>query len=137
VTRRGSGLVAAIAAGLDVDDDSAGEHRLAVLDLSRGEAPAADDRAGGFELVLLAHPSRGRDARAHSALLARAFSALRAGGRVAVLEALGDETRSGPPVALPFSTHVVRLRAAGFRGVERVDLGGTPPRALLVARREG
>jgi len=107
--------------------------------------------AEAYDLAIAGNLCHLFDEGTNRRLLARLHEALRPQGRVAIVDVLPNEGLDGPREAAlyalglllrttagriyPFSTYVGWLRDAGFEAVERIDLGGSPPLSMVVARR--
>lgn len=107
--------------------------------------------ADNFDLVVVGNVCHLFDELANRRLLAKAFGAVRLGGRIAIVDVLPHESLDGPRRVVlyalglllrtstggvyPFSTYVNWLRDTGFEAIERVDLSPSPPLTLITARR--
>jgi len=116
-----------------------------------GDIFAMEWEMTGYDLAIAGNLCHLFDETASRRLLARLHEALRLQGRVAIVDVLPNEGLDGPREAAlyalglllrttagriyPFSTYIGWLRDAGFEAVERIDLGGSPPLSMVVARR--
>jgi len=109
------------------------------------------DLGTGYDLVLLPNILHHFDAAGCERLLARAHAALAPGGRVAIVEFVPDDDRTGPPDAVRFALVMLAttpagdaytlaeyramLARAGFRGdVGMHDLPPSPARVVVAGR---
>ncbi|MCI4328957.1 MAG: methyltransferase domain-containing protein [Thermoplasmata archaeon] len=104
----------------------------------------------GWDVIFLANFLHHFDARRCTELLGRVHAALAPRGRVVIVEFVPNPDRVTPPLVAQFAMTMLAttrdgdlytfeeleamLRPAGFRGVERHSLPGTPQRALVAER---
>ena len=116
-----------------------------------GDVFAVELGEAAFELVVAANFCHLFGEEANRRLFSMVARWLVPGGMVAVIDFLSNERRDGPravsvyAVGLaertasgqphPFSAYRRWLRAAGFEGVERIELAASPPFTLVRARR--
>ena len=105
---------------------------------------------GRFDLAVLGHVMHSEGEASSRALLGRVGRALKPGGRVAILEMVPNDERTGPPFPLLFALNMLVhstegdtftlaeyldwLKDAGFTAVETVEIGGASP-AIIAAKK--
>ncbi len=111
-----------------------------------GDLKEADFGEGRFDLALLGNICHSEGEESSRNLFKRLFRALKPGGRVAIIEAIPNEERSGPPFPLIFALTMLLntevggtytlgeytrwLKEAGFSRVETKDIGSHSPLVL-------
>lgn len=114
-----------------------------------GDLNDVDLGASRFDAAILGHIVHSEGEKASRALLRRVHRALKPGGRVAVLDMVPNDERTGPPFPLFFALNMLVqttqgdtytlaeytrwLNEAGFTTVETVEVGGPSP-AIVAAR---
>jgi ubiquinone/menaquinone biosynthesis C-methylase UbiE len=113
------------------------------FDLVPGDLKEADFGESRFDLAVLGHVLHSEGEASSRALLRRIARALKPGGRVAILEMVPNDERTGPPFPLLFALNMLVhtteggtftlseymdwLKEAGFNTVETVEIGGSSP----------
>ena len=107
--------------------------------------------AGEYDLALLGHIVHGEDEASARELFSRLQAALKPGGRLAIVDMIPNDERSGPPFPLIFALNMLVythagdtytfgeytnwLRGAGFAAVEMADLGDRSGIATIIAQK--
>ncbi len=117
-------------------------------EFAAGDLRAFDFGEGRFDLAILGNIVHSEGERSSRELLGRLRRGLRSGGRVAIIDMVPDEARTGPPFALVFAVNMLVhttegdtftlgeytawLKAAGFATVETADIGSHSP--MIIGR---
>ncbi len=107
--------------------------------------------AGKFDLALLGHIAHGEGEPSVRQIFKRLHSALKPGGRLAIIDMIPNEERTGPPFPLIFALNMLVhtdeggtytlneyktwLAEAGFSSVEMVEFGDRNGVAAVIARK--
>jgi ubiquinone/menaquinone biosynthesis C-methylase UbiE len=107
--------------------------------------------AGKFDLGLLGHIVHGESEAGSRQLFKRLHAALKPGGRLAIIDMIPNDERSGPPFPLIFALNMLVhtdagdtytlaqykdwLGEAGFAGVEMADFGDRSGIAAIIAQK--
>jgi ubiquinone/menaquinone biosynthesis C-methylase UbiE len=118
------------------------------FDYLPGDLKEVDFGEGRYDLTILGNIVHSEGERSSRDLFRRLYRALRPGGRIAILEMVPNDERTGPPFALLFalnmlvnteegSTYTLAeytdwLKEAGFSRVETVDIGSHSPAIIGV-----
>jgi ubiquinone/menaquinone biosynthesis C-methylase UbiE len=107
--------------------------------------------AGEYDVALLGHIVHGESAAVARDLFKRLYQALKPGGRLAIIDMIPNDERSGPPFPLIFALNMLVhtdagdtytfneyrdwLREAGFSSVEMADFGDRSGVAAIIAQK--
>lgn len=114
-----------------------------------GDLKEVDLGEGRFDLALLGHIVHSEGEESSRSLFRRLHRALKTGGRIAIMEMIPNDDRSGPPFPLIFALNMLVhtnegdtytlseyrkwLNEAGFDRVETAEIGGHSP-AIIATR---
>ena len=127
------------------------QHRvLDRYDFLPGDLKTVDFGEARFDLALLGNIIHSEGETSSRNLLKRLHRALRPGGRIAILDMIPNDSRSGPPFALVFALNMLVntdegdtytlaeytdwLKEAGFQRVDTADIGSHSP-AIVAAKK--
>lgn len=127
-------------------------HRVASqYDFLPGDLHKVGFPAGEYDVALLGHIVHGESAGVARELFNRLHEALKTGGRLAIIDMIPNDERSGPPFPLIFALNMLVhtdagdtytfneykdwLREAGFSSVEMADFGDRSGVAAIIAQK--
>jgi ubiquinone/menaquinone biosynthesis C-methylase UbiE len=135
---------------LDIAREYTQRHGVgAQFDFLPGDLNETDFGENRYDLALLGHLVHAIGEEASRALFRKLHRALKPGGRVAILDMVPNDERTGPPFPLLFALHMLVitgaggtytlaeyarwLEEAGFTKLETAEVGGPSP-AIIAAR---